>query len=315
MTSTSVARTRNSARPKSVSGSSTSVGRNVLDIEALGYKSAVALVDDGVIRDEGDLFAIDAAKLMASPFFVNQDGSLGAGGTALLANLEDAKTRPRGPDAHRAVDPAHRPDRGRRRSHASSGRSRPSPARPPRNSYGRKALARPSRTRSSSGSAWTGTARSSKSGGRVVSFWNRSASTSGPRPLDGLTIVVTGSLVDFSRDEATAAISARGGKVTGSVSKKTSFVVVGDTPGSKYDKAVSLQGSHSRRKRLPSASRRRTGCRERSRYSRYANALSNCATTYRNVRFGVPKNVCIDVVTTHFDLRKSGLIGLSWFSG
>jgi DNA ligase (NAD+) len=56
----------------------------------------------------------------------------------------------------------------------------------------------------------------------------------------GLTIVVTGSLTGFSRDEAKEAIIARGGKSAGSVSKKTSFVVAGDAPGSKYDKAVEL---------------------------------------------------------------------------
>jgi DNA ligase (NAD+) len=63
----------------------------------------------------------------------------------------------------------------------------------------------------------------------------------GPRPLEGVTVVVTGSLPTFSRDEATEAITARGGKVSGSVSKKTGFVVVGDSPGSKYDKAVALK--------------------------------------------------------------------------
>ena len=62
----------------------------------------------------------------------------------------------------------------------------------------------------------------------------------GPRPLAGLTVVVTGTLSAYSRDQATEAVAARGGKVTGSVSKKTSFVVVGDNPGSKYDKALSL---------------------------------------------------------------------------
>jgi DNA ligase (NAD+) len=63
----------------------------------------------------------------------------------------------------------------------------------------------------------------------------------GPRPLEGLTVVVTGSLVDYSRDQATEAIQNLGGKVSGSVSKKTGFVVVGDSPGSKYDKAVQLK--------------------------------------------------------------------------
>ena len=63
----------------------------------------------------------------------------------------------------------------------------------------------------------------------------------GPRPLEGLTVVVTGTLASYSRDGATEAIQALGGKVTGSVSKKTDFVVVGTDPGaSKYDKAVKL---------------------------------------------------------------------------
>jgi DNA ligase (NAD+) len=63
----------------------------------------------------------------------------------------------------------------------------------------------------------------------------------GPRPLEGITVVVTGTLTSYSRDGATEAVQERGGKVTGSVSKKTDFVVVGSDPGqSKYDKAVKL---------------------------------------------------------------------------
>ncbi|QKW29531.1 NAD-dependent DNA ligase LigA [Streptomyces seoulensis] len=63
----------------------------------------------------------------------------------------------------------------------------------------------------------------------------------GPRPLEGLTVVVTGTLEHFTRDGAKEALQSRGAKVTGSVSKKTSFVVVGDSPGSKYDKAMQLK--------------------------------------------------------------------------
>lgn len=62
-----------------------------------------------------------------------------------------------------------------------------------------------------------------------------------PRILEGLSIVVTGSLEGFSRDEAKEAIALRGGRAAGSVSKKTAFVVVGAEPGSKYDKAVQLK--------------------------------------------------------------------------
>ncbi|MFK0107340.1 NAD-dependent DNA ligase LigA [Streptomyces sp. NPDC091217] len=63
----------------------------------------------------------------------------------------------------------------------------------------------------------------------------------GPRPLEGLTVVVTGTLEQFTRDGAKDALQSRGAKVTGAVSKKTSFVVVGDNPGSKYDKAMQLK--------------------------------------------------------------------------
>ncbi|MEU8514736.1 NAD-dependent DNA ligase LigA [Kitasatospora sp. NPDC048722] len=60
------------------------------------------------------------------------------------------------------------------------------------------------------------------------------------RPLEGLTVVVTGTLSGHTRDGAKEALTSRGAKVTGSVSKKTDFVVAGDNPGSKYDKAVQL---------------------------------------------------------------------------
>ncbi|GGQ31190.1 NAD-dependent DNA ligase LigA [Streptomyces roseolilacinus] len=63
----------------------------------------------------------------------------------------------------------------------------------------------------------------------------------GPRPLEGLTVVVTGTLRDHTRDGAKEALQSAGAKVTGSVSKKTAFVVVGENPGSKYDKAMQLK--------------------------------------------------------------------------
>ncbi|MEY9891829.1 DNA ligase (NAD+) [Catenulispora sp. MAP5-51] len=62
----------------------------------------------------------------------------------------------------------------------------------------------------------------------------------GPRPLEGLSVVVTGTLAGFTRDGAAEELTSRGAKVSGSVSKKTSFVVVGDNPGSKHDKALTL---------------------------------------------------------------------------
>jgi len=61
-----------------------------------------------------------------------------------------------------------------------------------------------------------------------------------PRTLEGLTIVVTGSLPNFSRDEAKEAILTRGGKAAGSVSKNTSYVIAGENAGTKLDKAEQL---------------------------------------------------------------------------
>ena len=86
----------------------------------------------------------------------------------------------------------------------------------------------------------TGTSRSSTSGSATACPWRTSATSPSPRTLEGLTVVVTGSLVDFSRDSAKEAILARGGKAAGSVSKKTDYVVVGENAGSKADKAEQL---------------------------------------------------------------------------
>lgn len=68
-----------------------------------------------------------------------------------------------------------------------------------------------------------------------------SGTDEGPRPLEGLTVVVTGTLAGHTRDGAKEALQALGAKVAGSVSKKTAFVVVGDNPGSKYDKAMQVK--------------------------------------------------------------------------
>ena len=63
---------------------------------------------------------------------------------------------------------------------------------------------------------------------------------SGPLPLDGLTFVITGALPSLSRSEAKALIEKNGGKVTGSISKNTSYLVLGMDPGSKFTKAQQL---------------------------------------------------------------------------
>ena len=62
----------------------------------------------------------------------------------------------------------------------------------------------------------------------------------GQGPLAGLTFVVTGTLPTLTRDGVKEFIESHGGKLTDSVSKKTSYLVLGENPGSKHDKALSL---------------------------------------------------------------------------
>jgi DNA ligase (NAD+) len=77
----------------------------------------------------------------------------------------------------------------------------------------------------------------------TAGVWPRQAAAAqpaGPQPLEGLTFVVTGTLPSLSRDDARTFIQERGGKVTDSISKKTSYLVLGENPGSKLDKARQL---------------------------------------------------------------------------
>ena len=70
--------------------------------------------------------------------------------------------------------------------------------------------------------------------------WTPSERRAEGGPLEGKTLVLTGTLPELTREEATALIKRAGGKVTGSVSKKTDYVVAGESPGSKLAKAEEL---------------------------------------------------------------------------
>jgi DNA ligase (NAD+) len=215
-------------------------GRGAFDIENLGYEAAIALLRSHLLQDEGDIFFLDAEKLQQTDFFTRKDGALSANGQKLLANLEIRKDVPLwrvlvalsirhvGPTAAQALARDFR-------------------------SMDRIMAATEEELAAADGVGPT-IATSVREWFEVdwhrdvVDKWRRAGvrmadagEDAPPGPLTGVTVVVTGSLRDYSRDEATAAIQERGGKVTGSVSKKTGFVVVGADPGSKYDKAVQVK--------------------------------------------------------------------------
>ncbi len=219
-------------------------GRGAFDIEVLGYKAAQALLESQIITDEGDLFGITAEELQQAPFFVNKDGSLGSNAVKLLENLEEAKQRPLwrvlvalsirhvGPTAAQALARQFGSMEAIEAAVAAESAEELS------------AVDGVGPTIAESLREWF-TVDWHRD---IVRKWREAGvrmaderSDEGPRPLEGLTLVVTGTLSTHSRDQATEAVTSRGGKVSGSVSKKTAFVVVGDNPGSKYDKALSLK--------------------------------------------------------------------------
>lgn len=240
-------------------------GRSALDIEALGYEAAIALTgpdtpDQAPLADEGDLFSLSPEALSdvaiwrenkrtsereLVPFFytkaTDKKPAVPKKNTEkLFEEIEGAKERPLwrvlvalsirhvGPTAAQALA---------------------------RNFRSLERIAKASQEELAAADGVGPTIATSivewfavDWHREIVDKWRAAgvrmeeeAVEEGPRPLEGLTIVVTGSLEDYSRDSAKESIQNLGGKVSGSVSKKTSFVVVGESPGSKYDKAVELK--------------------------------------------------------------------------
>ena len=216
--------------------------RSALDIEALGYEAVVALLNDGLVTDEGDLFYLTDTKLANSPFFVNKAGGLKVVAQALLANLEEAKTRPLwrilvalsirhvGPTAARALADAF----GSVDAIAAASAD---------------ALAivdGVGPTIAASVVEWfavdwhVAIVDKWRAAGVQLATPGFDPSAASSRLLAGVTVVITGTLAGFTRDEAAEAVRAAGGKVSSAVSKKTNFVVAGENAGSKHDKAVEL---------------------------------------------------------------------------
>ena len=225
-------------------------GRGAFDIEVLGWEGAVALLNAGVVTDEGDLFAITREQLLTVPLFTRAakkteaaqavDGKvLSVNGERLFDNFDKAKRQPLwrvlvalsirhvGPTAARAL--------------ASQFGSMDAIR-----AASRDELAQAEGVGGVIADAviewfavdWHALIVDKWAAAGVRMADERDASVQ--RTLEGLTVVVTGSLEGFSRDQAREAILARGGKAAGSVSKSTDYVVIGENAGSKATKAEEL---------------------------------------------------------------------------
>ena len=225
-------------------------GRGAFDIEVFGWEGATALLDAGVLEDEGGLFALTEAQLLTVPLYTRAakkaeleagagDRVLSANGIALLKNLQTAKGQPLwrvivalsirhvGPTAARAL--------------ATEFADLTVIAEADAERLGTAEGVGP--TIADAVVEWFAVDWHRS----IVDQWAAAGvrmaderDESIDRTLEGLTIVVTGSLERFTRDSVKEAIISRGGKASGSVSKKTDYVVVGENAGSKAEKAEQL---------------------------------------------------------------------------
>jgi DNA ligase (NAD+) len=213
--------------------------RAALDIDVLGYEATNALLADKLVADESDLFHLTEKDLMKSDFFRKKDGSLGANAEKLIHALDVAKTRP----LWRVIVALSIRHVG------------PTAAQALANRFGSiSAISQASFEELSKVDGVGGVIAESigewfgeKWHQAIISKWEKAGvamygvtTPTMPQTLAGLTIVVTGSLENFTRDGVTEAITERGGKAASAVSKKTDYVVVGDSPGSKAAKADEL---------------------------------------------------------------------------
>lgn len=259
-------------------------GRGAFDIEGMGYEACVALLESGALRNEGDIFDLDAAALLSTPLFTRapkkgEEGpQLSANGEKLLANLRERLDVPLwrvlvalsirhvGPSAARAIarefgsmaalrevvsvaDAAVSTDIDPDADEATPDRGDAGDAVGTASAEALQARARLAEIDGVGGviadsliawfrEEWHVEIVEKWAAAGVVMADQRDETVE--RTLEGLTVVVTGSLERFSRDSAKEAIISRGGKAAGSVSKKTDYVVVGENAGSKAAKAEEL---------------------------------------------------------------------------
>ncbi|NBO46243.1 MAG: NAD-dependent DNA ligase LigA, partial [Actinobacteria bacterium] len=231
--------------PAQVRGRLELVGaRNGLDVEGLGERAAAALIDDGILKNEGGLFALTAKDLSKSTFFTraSADGTreLTANAEKLLENLNRAKSQPLwrvlvslsirhvGPTAAQALA----------REFGDIWAIANADAEALAAVEGVGGVIAESIKDWFSHDWQLDIVRAWDAAGVRMREERSTNAVSGP--LTGLTLVITGTLPGYTREGATEAAQAAGAKVASSVSKKTDFVIAGESAGSKLAKAEAL---------------------------------------------------------------------------
>ncbi|MFA7323778.1 MAG: NAD-dependent DNA ligase LigA [Candidatus Nanopelagicales bacterium] len=213
--------------------------RGALDIEGLGAKAATAMLGCGIVQDIGDVFLLDDNALLTCEFFTRDGDQLSENAKGILTQIKQARSRP----LWRVLVALSIRHVG------------PSAA---------QALAREFGSIDAIAQADPSTLASVEGVGSVIADavhewfdvdWHREVIEKwrrggvrledemvdrGAGPLSGVSVVITGSIEGYTRDSAAEAVTAAGGKVVGSVSKKTDVLVAGASAGSKLDKAESL---------------------------------------------------------------------------
>lgn len=213
--------------------------RAALDIDVLGYEAAVALLAENIITDEADIFSLTQEQLMKSEFFTKKDGSKGKNLEKLLAALADAKARP----LWRIIVALSIRHVGPTSAQALATHFGSMDALSKASVVELAAIDGVGEVIAESIVEWFSVDWHRK----IIASWSAAGvsmvnakSMDLPQTLAGLTIVVTGSLNQFTRDSIAEAITAHGGKPSSSISKKTDYLLVGSDPGSKLAKAQEL---------------------------------------------------------------------------
>ena len=213
--------------------------RAALDIDILGYEAASALLSDGIIETEADLFALTREKLMHSSFFLKKDGSAAANLEKFLAALESAKSQ----NLWRVIVALSIRHVGPTAAQALATQFRSITAISKASESELAAVDGVGETIAASVIEWF----SEDWHREIIEKWRKAGvrseleeSIALAQTLAGLTFVVTGGLESFTRDSIVEAITSHGGKAATSVSKKTNYLLVGTDPGSKLAKAEEL---------------------------------------------------------------------------